>query len=156
MSAMAARLSHLGMTLHVEARPRLGGRMRTRLVKGGRTIAVADTVLVLPADDPDAGTVEEERVIDISARAGPLEFPSERPLGEGEILTLEGTRGQTVIESVCFYHGYSLERYWVRRIQGPWPEEEELVSLVDGGFVNFGGTVDIRSDDVALVEVHID
>jgi len=155
MAAVAARLSHPGMTLHVEARPRLGGCMRTRLVKGGRTIAVADTVLVLPADDPDAGTVEEERVIDISARAGRLEFPSERPAGEGEILALKGARGQTVIESVCFYHGYSLERYWVRRIQGPWPEEE-LVNLVDGGFVNFGGTVDIRSDDVALVEVHID
>ena len=128
--------------------------MTIRLVKGNRTIAIAETVLQV--GDWRSGTPEEERVVDVSARAGHLDLPSERPSGNGVIRTFEGTRGRTVIESVCLYAGYSIMRYWVRRIEGPWPTEEELMSLVDGGAVNFGGTVDIRTEDVGLVEVFID
>ena len=76
MSAMAARLSHLGMTLHVEARSRLGGRMRTRLVMGGRTIAAAG--------NPSWGHSGKP----VSGKPGAVQYTPRGLCGERDCLTI--------------------------------------------------------------------
>lgn len=128
--------------------------MAIRLVKGNRTIAVAETLEISSAGG--AKVVEEDQVFDVSAREGPLDLSSDRPAGRCLVLTLEGTGGPTVVESICIWYGFKTADFWVRRLSGPWPTPDELVDLVAGTSRNFGGTVDRRSDDVALVGVNID
>jgi len=125
-------------------KPRPGGRAKEGLRQ------------VLAPDDAVLDILDDDLFFDTSVKEGRIDQPSERPEGDGEILTLKRRRGTSVLESVCIWYGKAFATYWVRRIKGPWPSLDDLVDLVDGGLLNFGGTVDFRSDDVALVRVNVD
>lgn len=93
---------------------------------------------------------------DSSARLEPVDIPAERPAHPAQTQSVDGQGGRTVVEVIPVRVTSKFVRLWVRRLEGPWPTPDELVDCLMDGFNHFGAKVDIRPDDIALVEVAVD
>jgi len=146
-----------------------------RIFKGSTTIEVGEgrdglspkQVLAqeLPDDDPVLGLLDDDCCLGTDYRYGKLGGTAERPAGQAEVRTMEGSQGRVTIEMICTHYGKMYADYWVRLLDGSWPTPEELVALCDAyeepdgtlsDMLNFGGIVNRVSDTVALVQVTVD